>query len=83
MGVQEILLLIEQEIIRLKKAKELLREVEQTSQGRAQSKPALRLIKKKNLTPEGRRRIVEAVKKRWALRNKQPGNSSTASDGPL
>lgn len=68
MGVAEILAQIDREISQLQKARDLLAE----SQGRAKTataapKPAK---KKRRLTPEGRKRIAEAVKRRWAEQRK-------------
>ena len=63
MGVFEILAQVDREIDRLKQARALL------VSGR--SVPASkRAAKKRNLTPEGRRRIIEAVKRRWAAQKK-------------
>lgn len=65
MGVFDILAQIDREISRLKQARGLL-EGSQT----------LRAIqpKKRNLTPEGRKRIAEAVRRRWALQKKKSGS---------
>jgi hypothetical protein len=52
--VHEILTQIDHEIKHLKQARALL------------EREAKRTPRKKNLTPEGRRRIAEAVKRRWA-----------------
>lgn len=65
---------IDAEIARLEQAKSVLKAVEPerhghgvkpTSGSRALSQPKKRK-KKRNLTPEGRARIVAAMKKRWA-----------------
>jgi hypothetical protein len=58
-GIHDILAQIDREISQLKQARAVL-EGSTTS-----SAP-----KKRNLTPEGRRRIAEAVKRRWALEKK-------------
>ena len=68
MGVSEILAQIDLEIAQLQKARALL-----TGSGAVHSKPAPArkpARKKRNLTPEGRRRIAEAVKRRWAAQKK-------------
>lgn len=62
MGLHEILAQVDREIIQLKQARALL-----TGDGKFRSATA----KKRNLTPEGRRRIIEAVKRRWALQRKK------------
>jgi hypothetical protein len=62
-GFREILAQIDHEISQLKQARSLLRE---TRKSATPGSP-----KKRNLTPEGRRRIAEAVKRRWALQKKQ------------
>ena len=63
MGVSEILAQLDREIDQLEQARSLL-----TSGGRsfALRRPA----KKRRLTPEGRRRISEAVKRRWVAERK-------------
>lgn len=63
MGVFEILAQVDREMDRLKQARALLVS--------ARSVPASKgATRKRNLTPEGRRRIIEAVKKRWAAQKK-------------
>lgn len=70
MGISEILTQIDREIALLQQARALL------AGGRAQSKVAgsnaaqSKTRKKRRLTPEGRRRIAEAVKRRWAEQRK-------------
>lgn len=68
MGVAEILAQIDHEIEQLQKARELLTAAHGGTKAvpRATKKPA----KKRRLTPEGRRRIAEAVKRRWAEQKK-------------
>jgi hypothetical protein len=61
-GVLEILNQIDLELSQLKQARTLLTD----SQVRASKTSG----KKRNLTPEGRRRIAEAVRRRWALQKK-------------
>jgi hypothetical protein len=73
MAVQEILAQIDAEIARLQQARALLGAtgVRKARRGRPKlnadalllSRPAK---KKRNLSPEGRARIAEAVKRRWA-----------------
>jgi hypothetical protein len=74
MGVSEILLQIDREIALLQQARSLLA-------GSAAPKPRKAAVaaapvvkktakKKRNLTPEGRKRIAEAVKRRWAEQKK-------------
>ena len=69
MGVAEILAQIDREIAQLQKARDLLAG----SKGglKAATAPARKPAKKKRrLTPEGRKRIAEAVKRRWAEQKK-------------
>src|SRR5579885_2238641 len=63
MGLREILAEIDRELSQLKKARSML-QAKRTS-------PAPAPGKKRNITPEGRRRIAEAVKRRWALQKKR------------
>lgn len=69
MGVSEILAQIDREIAQLQQARALLSggstaSRKTASAGRKGGK------KKRNLTPEGRKRIAEAVKRRWAEQRK-------------
>ncbi len=68
MGVPEILAQIDREIAQLQRARDLL------AQSQSKSKPAHEARKKAKskhrLSPEGRRRIAEAVKRRWAEQKK-------------
>ena len=59
MGVFDILAQIDREISQLKQARALLDGSRYVPSHRG-------TVKKRNLTPEGRRRIAEAVKRRWA-----------------
>jgi len=62
-GVAEILSQIDREIAQLQQARALLSGSAKTKK----ASPAARGGKKKrNLTPEGRKRIADAVKRRWA-----------------
>lgn len=67
MGVSEILAQIDREIAQLQKARALLNG----GGGGKRSAGGKRVARKKrNLTPEGRKRIAEAVKRRWAEQRK-------------
>ncbi len=68
MGVSEILIQIDREIAQLKQARALLSASAGNAAGSGQAKR-----KKRKLTPEGRKRIAEAVKRRWA--RQKAGNS--------
>ena len=68
MGVAEILAQIDREIAQLQHARALLSGA---SNGSAKRYNASTGRKKRRLTPEGRRRIAEAVKKRWAEQRKR------------
>ena len=77
MKTTEILSLIDTEIATLKQARALLSgtvaESEKKKPGRPKSTPAPAASakkKKRNLSPEGRARIAEAVKRRWAAQKK-------------
>ncbi|MFZ0743483.1 MAG: hypothetical protein WAM85_03710 [Terracidiphilus sp.] len=71
MGVSEILAQIDSEISQLKQARALLAGGAVTKSRKAAAPAAKRVVKKKrNLTPEGRKRIAEAVKRRWAEQKK-------------
>jgi hypothetical protein len=75
MRLTAILAELDAEIATLEQARALLTTETERGRGRPKSvatmeKPAK---KKRNLGPEGRKRIAEAVKKRWALQKKAAG----------
>lgn len=71
MGVSEILAQIDREIAQLQRARALLGGRGTTTRKAKAAAPAKKAAKKKrNLTPEGRKRIAEAVKRRWAEQRK-------------
>ena len=70
MGIAEILASLDREIALLRQARALLAGAPRRGAGRAAAvkpaKPARKARRKKRkLSPEGRRRIAEAVKRRW------------------
>jgi hypothetical protein len=67
-GVAEILQQIDHEIAHLQRARALLNGAGKTS--KASGMGAAKKRKKSNLTPAGRKRIVEAVKRRWERQKK-------------
>jgi len=73
-GVSEILSQIDREIAQLQQARALLGggTASTSKKGKiAAASAAKKTVKKKrNLTPEGRKRIAEAVKRRWAAQKK-------------
>jgi hypothetical protein len=81
MGISEILASVDQEIALLKQARALLGAASaaapQKKRGRPRKAaaavtpaPAKARKKKRHLTPEGRKRIAEAVKRRWEIQKK-------------
>ena len=93
MGVSEILATIDHEIAQLQQARALLSgvaaPVAKRKPGRPRktdalvtpaAKPARR--KKRKLSPEGRKRIAEAVKKRWAAQKDKRGAPKKAAAKP-
>lgn len=72
MGVSEILTQIDLEIAQLQQARALLSGSHVAAPKKAAAAPAAKkpAKKKRNLTPEGRKRIAEAVKRRWAEQKK-------------
>lgn len=71
MGVSEILTQLDREIAHLQQARALLAGASITK-GKRTAAPR-KAAKKRNLTPEGRKRIAEAVKRRWAEQRKASG----------
>ena len=68
MGVAEILAQIDREIAQLQRARILLKDGSKGLNGNGAG--ALHNGKKRHLTPEGRKRISEAVRRRWARQRK-------------
>jgi hypothetical protein len=82
MEVSRILAEIDAQIAKLQQARQLLSGTEVVRAGRGRPKgsknaapaaatPAEAPTRKRKLTPEGRKRIADAMKKRWAERRKQ------------
>jgi hypothetical protein len=74
-GVSDILAQIDREIAQLQQARALLGGGSAPAPKKAASAPVTKktVKKKRNLTPEGRKRIAEAVKRRWAEQKKASG----------
>jgi hypothetical protein len=73
-GVAEILIQIDREIAQLQRARALLNGGGAKSSSKpATIAPKMARKKKRNLTPEGRKRIAEAVKRRWERQRKAAG----------
>ena len=74
MGVAEILIQIDREIAQLQRARALLNgNAGKNSSKSAAIAPKKARKKKRNLTPEGRKRIAEAVRRRWERQRKASG----------
>jgi hypothetical protein len=74
-GVSEILIQINHEIAQLERARALLAGSFGATRKKVAAAPAAQKIarkrkKKRHLSPEGRKRIAEAVKRRWAEQKK-------------
>jgi len=71
-GVSEILTQIDREIAQLQSARALLAGKSAPASKKATAVSAAKkpAKKKRNLSPEGRKRIAEAVKRRWAEQKK-------------
>lgn len=71
MGVADILQHIDHEIAQLQRARAMLTNASATSKNSGTG--AARKVKKRRLTPEGRKRIAEAVKRRWERQKRAAG----------
>ena len=82
MAMSEVLAQIDAEIAKLQQAKTLLSGVEAVRTGRGRPKGSKNAVpaavaatpakkSKRTLSPEGRKAIADAMKKRWAERRKQ------------
>jgi hypothetical protein len=74
--IKDILAELDHEIERLQQAHTLLAGVTATKKSAAKKAGAKPGPKKRKLTPEGRKRIAEAMKRRWAERKKQAAKSA-------
>ena len=83
MEVSRIIAEIDAQIKKLRQAREVLSGTVTASKGPGRpkgSKNATSGVRRKHkLSPEGRKRIAEAMKRRWAERRKQAAKSSAAS----
>ena len=72
MGVSEIVAQIDQEIALLRQARAMLSGGigAKPKKAAAAAKKHVAVKKKRNISPEGRQRIAEAVKRRWAEQKK-------------
>ena len=73
MGVSEILAQLDREIAQLQQARAMLAGATITKNKKTAPSATKKVAKKRNLTPEGRKRIAEAVKRRWAEQRKAAG----------
>lgn len=75
MEVSRIIAEIDAQILKLQQARALLADAAPARSGRGRPKGSANRPAttkgKRNLTPEGRKRIADAMKKRWAERRKQ------------
>jgi hypothetical protein len=71
-GVSEILAQIDREIAQLQQARAVLSGGPAAAPKKEKATPVAKKTgkKKRNLTPEGRQRIAEAVKRRWETQRK-------------
>lgn len=79
--VKQIVAELEQEIARLKEARALLAGGStgaRRGRPKGTSKAKQKTGRKRRLTPEGRKRISEALKRRWAAQRKQKGAKAGA-----
>jgi hypothetical protein len=77
MQVSQILTEIDLEIARLQQARNLLAGKETASGASAKQKRKSRVAGQRKLTAEGRRKISEAMTRRWAERRKQAASKTT------
>jgi len=71
---EDIISAIDEEIARLEKVRALLRD--NTGAKFLSSGAVVNTRKKRNLSPDARKRIADAQKRRWAKQKKQSGSGS-------
>jgi hypothetical protein len=79
MAISDILTSLDREISLLQQARAVLSgstRAPKVNSRPAAAKPAKSASKKRNLSPEGRRRIAEAVKRRWERQRKAATTSA-------
>ena len=79
MEVSRIIAEIDAQILKLQQARALLAGAStpvRTGPGRPKGSTNKSAAKKRSLSPEGRKRIADAMKKRWAERRKQAAKQS-------
>jgi hypothetical protein len=91
MALKEVIALIDAEIAALKEARALLatgsavtvakRKAGRPPKIQPDTAKAPKRKKKRNLSPEGRARIAEAAKKRWAVAKKSRAKGGTGDGG--
>jgi hypothetical protein len=78
--VSRIIAEIDSQILKLQQARALLTGTStpvRTGPGRPKGSTNKSSARKRNLSPEGRKRIADAMKKRWAERRKQAAKQSS------
>ena len=82
MEVSQILVEIDNEIARLQQVRDLLagkNTKSGTRRGYGSGKKVVKVRAKRKLSPEGRRKIAEAMKRRWAERRKEVAAKASKS----
>jgi hypothetical protein len=89
MEVSRIIAEIDSEISKLQRARELLSGIAATNTSKGPGRPkgsknpkagaATPTPRKRKLSPEGRKRIADAMKRRWAERRKQTAKATGSS----
>jgi hypothetical protein len=82
-GIQEVIKKLEQQRIAIERALTALREVDAEAESSEPAEPApaapRKATKKGGMTPAGRRRLSEALKRRWAARKAGTGPAPNAT----
>lgn len=67
----EIIVALDQEIQRLETARTLIRNSRDVTNGIAATNGHAKPARRRHISPEGRRRIIEAQRRRWAKQKKE------------
>ena len=86
-GLNDIIARLEEQKSVVERALSALREIEGTGVQSGEEKPPaprkVRVKRKRGITPEGRKRLAEAMKRRWAVKRDRSTGQEAGQEGGL